>query len=250
MKWLTAFVLGALAGAVALFIWLYDQPDEGPTTAAAASPPSPAELADQAAPVALMPAAVGIATPAAGTATPGPAQAQGPQPTAPAETATQALQTGPAAPTSSAAPAAGPARPLLVPVQGVKASQLVNTYDQSRGSERQHEAIDIIAPRGTPVLAAADGKVAKLFLSKPGGVTLYQFDPTERYAYYYAHLDRYADGIVEGMMLRRGDLIGYVGSTGNADPNAPHLHFAVFELPPEKQWWKGTPLNPYPLLIE
>jgi murein DD-endopeptidase MepM/ murein hydrolase activator NlpD len=114
--------------------------------------------------------------------------------------------------------------------------------------ERHHEALDIMAPKGTPVRAVADGKVVKLFTSKPGGTTLYQFDPTENTPYYYAHLDRYADGIKEGMQLKRGDLLGYVGATGNSDPNAPHLHFAVFELTPEKQWWKGTPVNPYPLL--
>jgi murein DD-endopeptidase MepM/ murein hydrolase activator NlpD len=107
-----------------------------------------------------------------------------------------------------------------------------------------------MAPKGTKVVAAADGKIVKLFTSKPGGLTVYQFDPTEKYAYYYAHLDRYADGLKEGAEFKRGDLIGYVGTTGNADPNAPHLHFAVFELTPEKQWWKGTPVDPYPLLGE
>jgi murein DD-endopeptidase MepM/ murein hydrolase activator NlpD len=98
------------------------------------------------------------------------------------------------------------------------------------------------------VLAAADGKVVKLFNSKPGGLTLYEFDPSGTYAYYYAHLDRYADGVKEGNEVKRGDLIGYVGTTGNASPDAPHLHFAVVELTPEKQWWRGRPLNPYPML--
>ena len=93
-----------------------------------------------------------------------------------------------------------------------------------------------------------DGKLVKLFNSKPGGLTVYQFDPSSRLTYYYAHLDRYADGIREGMPLRRGELIGYVGSTGNASPEAPHLHFAVFVLGPEKQWWRGEPLNPYSAL--
>jgi murein DD-endopeptidase MepM/ murein hydrolase activator NlpD len=139
---------------------------------------------------------------------------------------------------------------LLVPVQGIKLASLSDTFDQPRGNQRHHEALDIMAPKGTPVLAAADGKVAKLFTSKPGGTTLYQFDPAEKYAYYYAHLDRYADGIKEGMQLKRGDVLGYVGVSGNSDPNAPHLHFAVFELTPEKQWWKGTPLNPFPLLTD
>jgi murein DD-endopeptidase MepM/ murein hydrolase activator NlpD len=141
-----------------------------------------------------------------------------------------------------------PSQALLLPVAGVQAAQLVDTYAQSRGTGRAHDAIDIIAPRGTPVYAVEDGRVAKLFLSKPGGITLYQFDPSERVAYYYAHLDGYADGIVEGKPLKRGELIGYVGSTGNADPSAPHLHFAMFALGPDKKWWQGTAINPYPLL--
>jgi len=108
-----------------------------------------------------------------------------------------------------------------------------------------------MAPRGTPVLAVSDGQIKKLFVSKPGGLTIYQYDSNERYCYYYAHLDRYADGLKEGMRVRQGDLIGYVGSTGNADPNAPHLHFAILELGPAKEWWRDTlPINPYPLLIE
>ncbi|WP_229520006.1 M23 family metallopeptidase [Massilia oculi] len=147
------------------------------------------------------------------------------------------------------APATVPAK-LLVPVQGIKPDQLTDTFYQPRGEQRQHEALDIMAPTGTPVLAAADGKVVKLFQSKPGGLTVYQFDPGEQYAYYYAHLDRYADNIKEGMDVKRGELIGYVGATGNADPAAPHLHFAVVALTPEKQWWKGTPLNPFPLMSD
>jgi murein DD-endopeptidase MepM/ murein hydrolase activator NlpD len=107
-----------------------------------------------------------------------------------------------------------------------------------------------MAPKGAKVLAVADGKLVKLFNSKPGGLTVYQFDPSEKYAYYYAHLDRYADGVKEGMDLKRGDLVGYVGVTGNSDPNAPHLHFAVVELTAEKKWWKGTPINPFPLIGE
>ena len=114
---------------------------------------------------------------------------------------------------------------------------------------RPHEAIDILAPRGTPVLAAANGRVVKLFTSQQGGLTVYQFDPTVTWAYYYAHLDRYAPGLAEGMTLSRGDRVGDVGSTGNASPEAPHLHFAIFRLGPEKQWWKGQPVNPYPLLL-
>jgi len=164
----------------------------------------------------------------------------------PAATPLPPATTAPASPASTVAPA--PATSLLMPVVGVRPEQLTDTYNQARGSDRIHEALDIMAPRGTPVVAASDGKVAKLFTSVPGGLTVYQFDPTETYAYYYAHLDRYAPGLQEGQQLKRGDPIGYVGSTGNASPDAPHLHFAIFLLGPEKQWWKGTPVNPYPLL--
>ena len=137
---------------------------------------------------------------------------------------------------------------LLLPVLGVQPAELIDTFYQTRGGARIHEALDIMAPRGREVVAVADGKVVKLFNSQQGGLTVYQFDPTERYAYYYAHLDRYAAGLNEGRVLKRGELIGYVGSTGNADPAAPHLHFAIFELGPEKRWWEGRPVNPYPLL--
>ena len=139
------------------------------------------------------------------------------------------------------------ARPLVIPVQGIAPGDLVDTYTQGRGN-RTHEAIDIMAPRGTPVYAVDDGTLVKLFTSKPGGLTLYHFDPDRKLAYYYAHLDRYAEGVKEGMKLRRGDLIGYVGVTGNANPDGPHLHFAVFRLGPEKRWWQGEPVNPYPAL--
>ena len=104
------------------------------------------------------------------------------------------------------------------------------------------------AAAGTPVLAVADGHVEKLFTSDAGGLTIYQFDPSGRYAYYYAHLQGYAPGLREKQPVRRGQLLGYVGSTGNASPTAPHLHFAIFLLGPEKQWWKGRAINPYPLL--
>ncbi len=142
------------------------------------------------------------------------------------------------------------ARKLTLPVQGVAANQLSDTYTDSRASgARSHDAIDIMAPTGTPVLAVEDGRIAKLFFSQGGGgITLYQFDPSERYAYYYAHLDRYADGLTEGQMLHRGQVIAYVGYSGNASATAPHLHFAIFKLGPKKEWWNGDALNPYPVL--
>lgn len=138
-------------------------------------------------------------------------------------------------------------RPLAFPVEGIDPARISDNYAQGRGN-RSHEAIDIMAPRGARVVAVDDGKLVKLFNSVPGGLTVYQFDPQNQLTYYYAHLDRYADGVKEGMVLKRGDLIGYVGSTGNASPAAPHLHFAVFRLGPERQWWKGTPVNPYTAL--
>ena len=144
--------------------------------------------------------------------------------------------------------ASGSGTALLVPVAGVKPMQLQDTYNQPRGSERKHEALDILAPNGTPVLAVADGRIAKLFTSKPGGLTIYQFDPRKKFSYYYAHLDRYAGNLKEGQQVKRGEVIGYVGSTGNADPAAPHLHFAMFELGPDKNWWQGKPVNPFPLM--
>ncbi len=102
-----------------------------------------------------------------------------------------------------------------------------------------------MAPRGTRVLAVDDGKLVKLFYSKAGGITAYQFDPNGQLAYYYAHLDRYADGLKEGMALKRGDLIGYVGTSGNSAPDAPHLHFGVYRLGADQKWWQGAPVNPY-----
>ena len=136
-------------------------------------------------------------------------------------------------------------RALTIPLQGTTAPQLKDTFTQARAGGVPHDAIDIMAPRGTPVLAVDDGRIAKLFLSKAGGITLYQFDLTSRYTYYYAHLDRYADGMIEGTPVRKGQVLGYVGSTGNASPDAPHLHFALFKLGPERQWWQGAALNPY-----
>ena len=141
------------------------------------------------------------------------------------------------------------ARRLLIPVEGVERANLRDNFDETRGLHR-HEALDIMAERGTPVHAVDSGRVAKLFESKAGGLTVYQFDGDQRYAYYYAHLDRYADGLKEGALLARGDILGYVGTTGNAPPKAPHLHFTIFRLGADRQWWKGTAVNPYPFLVE
>ena len=138
---------------------------------------------------------------------------------------------------------------LSSPIAGLKPAGLQDTYTQIH-SGHPHEAIDIMEPRGTPVHAVADGTIRKLFLSKPGGNTIYQFDNAQTYCFYYAHLDSYADGLKEGARVKAGDVIGFVGSTGNADQAAPHLHFALFLLGPAKEWWKGEPLNPYQQLLE
>ena len=163
------------------------------------------------------------------------------------------LQVAAAAPNLPVAPIATPAvapagAGLLLPVQGIAPSQLQDTFTDARSEGRVHDAIDIMAAEGTPVLAVADGHVEKLFDSDKGGLTMYQFDPDGVHCYYYAHLQRYADGLAEKKQIRRGEVIGYVGSTGNANPAAPHLHFEVHVLGPEKQWWKGESINPYPLL--
>jgi murein DD-endopeptidase MepM/ murein hydrolase activator NlpD len=138
---------------------------------------------------------------------------------------------------------------LLLPVQGITPAQLRDTFAEARGNGRTHGALDILAARGTPVVACVDGTIQKLFNSRAGGLTIYQFDLDAKRVYYYAHLDRYADGIQEGQFVPQGTVIGYVGTTGNAPPGTPHLHFAIEDLPPTKEWWKGTPVNPYPLLM-
>ena len=135
-------------------------------------------------------------------------------------------------------------RNLLFPLPGVPRSALRDNFGEARGTNRHH-ALDIPAPRGSLVVAVDSGRIAKLFDSKAGGITLYQFDRDEKYAYYYAHLDRYAEGISEGKWLERGDPVGYVGSTGNARHDAPHLHFTISRLGPDKKWWSGVPVNPY-----
>lgn len=155
----------------------------------------------------------------------------------------------PALPTAPTGPVAtSPDGAHVVPVAGIRPDQLVDTFTQSRNGGRRHDAIDIMAAAGTPVLAAVDGRVVKLFASDAGGITLYQFDNAERFVYYYAHLQGYAPDIAEGRVLKKGEVLGYVGATGNANPAAPHLHFAIALLDADKRWHAGTPVNPYPLL--
>ena len=152
---------------------------------------------------------------------------------------------------SAAVPAMAQVGRLPIPVAGVAPAQLVDTWGQSRaGGARAHEAIDIMAARGTPVLAAASGRVEKLFASHDGGNTVYVRSPDGRLVFYYAHLDAYRPGLAEGQGVRRGDLLGTVGATGNASADAPHLHFSVKRMAPGERWHDGTPVNPYPLLVE
>lgn len=270
MKSILIFVAGALVGAAGLFyvlqsdlltapVALAPQPATlepipyGATTfAATAQEANATQLAAAAEPLA---DAIAPCVPVtcAGEPAPGEIQAErsiSPEPaSAEPPPATEAAQ--PLEQSNAQDPFAEPlpAHPggLLIPVAGIAPAQLQDTFHDMRGSERSHEAIDIMAPLKTPVFAVDDGTLVKLFDSKPGGLTLYQYDASATFAYYYAHLDSYAADLVEGQPIKRGDLLGYVGVTGNSDPLAPHLHFAVFVLGPEKQWWKGTAINPYPL---
>lgn len=138
----------------------------------------------------------------------------------------------------------GAARDLRVPIDGADVNSWKGGFAERRGN-RAHEAVDILAPRHTPIHAVSDGTIAKLFASKLGGNTIYQFDPSGQLAYYYAHLERYADGLHDGQAVAKGDIIGYVGTTGNAPPNTPHLHFGVFQLDQNRRWWEGKPIDPY-----
>jgi murein DD-endopeptidase MepM/ murein hydrolase activator NlpD len=138
---------------------------------------------------------------------------------------------------------------LAIPVAGVKAAALSDTFTQARAGGRPHDAIDIMAPHGTPVVAAAPGTVEKLFFSNGGGgITAYVRSADGQWTYYYAHLQDYAPSLREGGQIRRGDPIGRIGSTGNANPAGPHLHFAIHHMAPGEKWYQGTAINPYPLL--
>jgi murein DD-endopeptidase MepM/ murein hydrolase activator NlpD len=137
---------------------------------------------------------------------------------------------------------------LAIPVVGVRADQLQDTFDDARAQGRRHDAIDIMAAEGTPVIAAADGTIEKLFNSVRGGITLYERSPDQRWIYYYAHLSAYAPGLSEGQQVKRGQVIARVGHTGDASAAGPHLHFAINQMGPGDRWWNGTPINPYPLL--
>ena len=156
--------------------------------------------------------------------------------------ATEAMKMDAKLPTKTTdAESSGPVS-IGLPIANMQKAQVQDTFNDTR---------DIMEPRGTPVHAVVEGNVVKLFDSKKGGTTLYQYDNAKQYCYYYAHLDRYADGIKEGMLLRKGDVLGYVGSTGDANPSNPHLHFEILQLGPDKLWYKNTTqINPYPILME
>ncbi|MFN2405764.1 MAG: M23 family metallopeptidase [Pyrinomonadaceae bacterium] len=137
---------------------------------------------------------------------------------------------------------------LTIPVAGIRPDQLLDTFTDSRSEGRTHDAIDIMAPAETPVVAAADGQIQKLFQSERGGITIYQLSADRKLLFYYAHLARYADGLTEGKQVRRGEVIAYVGDTGNAGPGNYHLHFSIAMVSDPKRYWEGTNINPYPLL--
>jgi len=137
---------------------------------------------------------------------------------------------------------------MTPPIRGLGQANLQDTFEEIHNGH-PHHAIDIMEPKGTAVRAVVSGTIRKLFLSAPGGNTIYLFDERQVYCYYYAHLERYADGLREGLRVEREEVIGFVGSTGNADARAPHLHFAIFELGPERVWWQGNAVDPYPGLV-
>ena len=249
------FLAGFLAGVSVLYVVLLakGQLVRGPSFAVAPvgppSTPTPSPSPIPSASAALPPSP--LSAPSAFPATPSPFAT--PAPWAPQAEAPLAVPDVPTPPQALPAPppdlsdfARLKARNLAFPVPGVDADQLRDNFSEMRGGH-VHEAIDIPAPRGTPVIAVDDGVVQKLFTSVPGGLTIYEFDRHGTYCYYYAHLDRYASGLEEGAAVKRGEVIGYVGTTGNAPPGAPHLHFTIFKLGPEKEWWKGTAVNPFPL---
>jgi len=224
---LAGFALGAAT--VLLIVWLYGGHLRGTSSAPAApTPQAPVTLPAAPAPQVSAPPVI--------------------PPVVPPSTAPGTARVPAPPPILARPPADLVQRDLLLPVQGIPRTALQDTFDDARGQGRVHDAIDIMAPRGTPVLAVEPGRIAKLFTSRLGGLTIYQFDPTETFCYYYAHLDHYAPDLREGSQVARGQVIGYVGSTGDASADAPHLHFAITRLNADKKWWQGDAINPYPIL--
>jgi murein DD-endopeptidase MepM/ murein hydrolase activator NlpD len=224
------FAIVVVLGALAAFVWAMSRRSET-VQVATLTPPASSNSA----------AVPPVAEPALAVPSPQPSVESTVAPT-PDETESAPPATPQASPL---APAPGT---LLIPVEGVRAEELRDTFQEARAAGRTHDAIDIPAARGTPVLAASDGRIVKLWQSVPGGTTIYQLDPDNTTVYYYAHLDHYADGLAEGHFARRGEVIAYVGDTGNAGPGNYHLHFSVLIVKDPKRYWDGTNVNPYPLL--
>ena len=258
MKAAVVFVVGFMAGVAVAYVFLgRDVNAPGARTAnsaiAPSAPPAAMVSPDAVASVAPTTASTGAA---AAWPTPPAGELTWPSPSAiPGDSTDHLMNPKAFAPPPDLKPAEQPdvsdfsrlrSRALRIPVEGFAVASLRDNFAERRGS-RVHEAIDLLAPRGTPVLAVDDGVVKKLFSSAAGGLTVYQYDPGETYSYYYAHLDRYAEGLAEGKLLKKGERVGYVGTTGNAPPGTPHLHFTIYKLPADKTWWQGTPINPYPL---
>lgn len=164
------------------------------------------------------------------------------------ETATAQIKVIPTASINPVPMETGSTLSLIIPVVGIRNNQLRDTFNDSRSEGRVHDAIDIMAPQDSKVVAAANGTIVKLFTSDKGGITIYQLSSDEKLVFYYAHLNRYADGLLEKQQVRQGDLIGYVGDTGNAQPGGYHLHFAIWQITNPKNFWDGANLNPYDFL--
>ena len=182
------------------------------------------------------------------TPTPLPAVSGPAPPAAPTESSSPTMT--PLPPGDSSPPAAAGQLKLIIPVAAVRASELRDTFYEARSQERQHNAIDIMAPRGTAVLAAARGEIVKLFSSDLGGNTIYQLSQDQKMVFYYAHLDRYVEGLAAGHQAQQGEVIAYVGDTGNAGTGNYHLHFAMWSIEDPKRYWHGVNINPYPILTQ
>jgi murein DD-endopeptidase MepM/ murein hydrolase activator NlpD len=239
---LAALVFAALASLVWYLSYAYwpqpVTPLPAPSRSAEALTPTPTAT-PQATPIPMPPQAEATAPPAA---TPTPTPAATPQAQSQAAPQPQGAPGGDAAATLAS-------MRLLIPVQGVRADELRDTFTDARSEGRVHDAIDIMAPRNAPVLAAADGRVVKLFRSEKGGITIYQLAAADEHiVFYYAHLERYADGLAEGRVARRGETLAYVGDTGNAAPGNTHLHFQIYRVADPKHFWTGENINPYPIL--
>jgi murein DD-endopeptidase MepM/ murein hydrolase activator NlpD len=242
-----------LLGLTALVWYLSSKPRSTPVTPISSSPTATGELtrpSNDATGTTDAPSPAPMATGSAPTPdASAPAQASSSPAVALSPSEGSASQTPSAPHVSSGAHAASSATAgLLIPVAGVRPEQLQDTYTQSRSEGRTHNAIDIMAARNTPVVAATDGMIIKLFQSERGGITLYQLGTDNRTVYYYAHLERYADGLAENRFMRRGELLGYVGDSGNAGKDNCHLHFSIWLVTDPKRFWDGENLNPYPLL--